>query len=101
MGKPSQLGLASLALACALNVAAPLAHAQIDLDLTEHDGGFSASLEEREAWLYAEAGRHIRAREMADAILVKHPDSFVAHLVIGYVNHYAEADFPRALFYLE
>jgi tetratricopeptide (TPR) repeat protein len=101
MGKPSQLGLASLALACALNVAAPLAHAQIDLDLTEHDGGFSATLEEREAWLYAEAGRHIRAREMADAILVKHPDSFVAHLVIGYVNHYAEADFPRALFYLE
>lgn len=91
-------------LLCALGVCAltgPRAHAQIDLDLTEHDNGFAATLEEREAWLYAEAGRHIRAREMADAILVKHPDSFVAHLVIGYVNHYAEADFPRALFYLE
>ena len=98
-----RLGLGSLALACAISITAPQTktHAQIDLGLTEHDGGFSATLEEREAWLYAEAGRHIRAREMADAILAKHPDSFVAHLVIGYVNHYAEADFPRALFYLE
>jgi tetratricopeptide (TPR) repeat protein len=97
----SKLGVGCIALACALSICAPRTWAQIDLDLTEHDGGFSATLEEREAWLYAEAGRHIRAREMADAILVKHPDSFVAHLVIGYVNHYAEADFPRALFYLE
>ena len=77
------------------------ARAQIDLDMAELDNGFAATPEEREAWLFAEAGRHIRARELADAILRKHPDSFVAHLVIGFVNHYAEADFPRALFYLE
>jgi tetratricopeptide (TPR) repeat protein len=77
------------------------ARAQVDLELPEIDSGFSASQDEREAWLFAEAGRHIRAREMADAILRKHPDSFVAHLVIGFVDHYAEADFPRALFHLE
>ncbi|MET0387290.1 MAG: hypothetical protein ABW321_15080 [Polyangiales bacterium] len=78
-----------------------VARAQVDLDLSELDNGFAATQDEREAWLFAEAGRHIRARELADAILRKHPDSFVAHLVIGFVNHYAEADFPRALFYLE
>jgi len=80
---------------------APRALAQVDLDVAELDNGGSASAEEREAWLFAEAGRHIKAREMADAILRKHPESYIANLVIGYVNHYAEADFPRALFYLE
>lgn len=89
-------------LLAALSCSAPrAARAQVDLDLAELDGGFAASQEEREAWLFAEAGRHIRARELADQILKKHPDSFVAHLVIGFVNHYAEADFPRALFFLE
>jgi tetratricopeptide (TPR) repeat protein len=81
-------------------IAQPVA-AQVDLEMPESDSGFAATQAEREAWLFAEAGRHIRARELADAILRKDPDSFVAHLVIGYVNHYAEADFPRALFYLE
>lgn len=76
--------------------------AQIALDPLEvEDTGFEATTDEREAWLFAEAGRHIRAREMAEAVLKKNPNSFVAHLVIGYVNHYAEADFPRALFHLE
>jgi tetratricopeptide (TPR) repeat protein len=94
-------GWRAFALACLLLTAAASARAQVDLGMPESDSGFAASQDEREAWLFAEAGRHIRAREMADAILKKHPDSFVAHLVIGYVNHYAEADFPRALFFLE
>jgi tetratricopeptide (TPR) repeat protein len=81
---------------------ARIASAQFALDpLEAEDPGFEATTDEREAWLFAEAGRHIRAREMAEAVLKKNPSSFVAHLVIGYVNHYAEADFPRALFHLE
>ncbi|MEY4575399.1 MAG: hypothetical protein RL701_102, partial [Pseudomonadota bacterium] len=32
-------------------------HAQVDLDLSELDNGFAATPEEREAWLFAEAGR--------------------------------------------
>jgi tetratricopeptide (TPR) repeat protein len=89
--------LALLLCLCAMRPAV----AQLELEMPEGDSGFGASQEEREAWLFAEAGRHIRARELADAIIRKDPNSFVAHLVIGYVNHYAEADFPRALFYLE
>jgi tetratricopeptide (TPR) repeat protein len=91
----------SFALLAAISCSLPQAHAQVDLDPAELDNSYAAAPEEREAWLFAEAGRHIRAREMADAILKKHPDSFVANLVIGYVDHYAEADFPRALFHLE
>ena len=94
---PAWILLLLLSLAALVQPAA----AQVDLELPEIDSGFSATQAEREAWLFAEAGRHIRARELADGILRKNPDSFVAHLVIGYVNHYAEADFPRALFYLE
>ncbi len=87
---------------CALALLALPARAQVALDPGEGStAGFEASDAEHEAWLFAEAGRHVRAREMADAILKKHPDSFVANLVIGYVNHYSEADFPRALYHLE
>ena len=72
----------------ALASSVPHARAQVDLDIAEiESNGSSATPEEREAWLFAEAGRHIKAREMADTILRKHPESFVANLVIGYVNH--------------
>ncbi|HEX2679476.1 MAG TPA: hypothetical protein VHM19_22650, partial [Polyangiales bacterium] len=86
---------------CALALPAGT-RAQLAIDPNEGAfSGFEATDAEREAWIFAEAGRWVRAREMADAILKKHPDSFVAHLVIGYVNHYSEADFPRALFHLQ
>lgn len=88
--------------AAVLVVARVPARAQIALDALEaRSAGFEATDAEQEAWLFAEAGRHVRAREMADAILKKNASSYVAHLVIGYVNHYSEADFPRALFHLE
>ncbi|HKU41799.1 MAG TPA: hypothetical protein VJR89_26765, partial [Polyangiales bacterium] len=91
-----------VALLCAAGSGLAPAAAQVALDpLEAQDPGFEATNEEQEAWLFAEAGRHIRARELAEAVLKKNPSSFVAHLVIGYVNHYAEADFPRALFHLE
>jgi tetratricopeptide (TPR) repeat protein len=81
--------------------AAPL-QAQVSLDPSElANPGLGATPAELEAWAAAEAGRHVRARELAQKILDKNRDSFVAHLVIGYVNHYAEADFPRALYHLE
>lgn len=77
-------------------------HAQVELDPESAViSGYEASPDEQEAFAYAQAGRHIKARELAEAILKKKQSSFIAHLVIGYVNHYAEADFPRALFHLQ
>ncbi len=62
--------------------------------------GLEAAPDELEAWRHASARRYIRAREMAEAILRRDNKSFVAHLVLGLVQHYAEANFPRALFHL-
>ena len=63
--------------------------------------GLDARPQEREAWAYVEARKYIRGRELAEGILAAHPDSFVAHLCLGTVQHYAEANFPRAVFHLE
>ena len=63
--------------------------------------GLDASEEELAAWKLVEARRHIKAREQAEAILKERPRSFVAHLVLGFVHHYGEADFPRALYHLK
>lgn len=63
--------------------------------------GMQAEREETRAWRLAEAGRMIKAREAATTLLKRRPRSYVAHLVLGYVQHYAEGNFPRALFHLE
>ena len=57
--------------------------------------------DEREAWRLASSGRHIKAREMAERVVEEDPTSYVGHFVLGFVQHYAEANFPRALFHLD
>ncbi len=85
-----------------LLLAAQPASAQFALDPAETEStGLDATASESEAWQLAQSGNHIRARELAETIRKKNAGSFVAHLVIGYVDHYAEADSPRALFHLE
>jgi tetratricopeptide (TPR) repeat protein len=62
--------------------------------------GLQARPEERAAWELTQQQQHIRAREAAEKILKRDPSSFVAHLVLGYAQHYAEANLPRALYHL-
>jgi tetratricopeptide (TPR) repeat protein len=63
--------------------------------------GLEGTPEELRAHCEAEQQRHfIRARELADAILARDPGSYVGHYVLGYVYHYGEANFPRALYHL-
>lgn len=63
--------------------------------------GLEGTPEELRAHCEAEQQRHfIRARELAEAILDRDPRSFAAHYVLGYVYHYGEANFPRALYHL-
>ncbi|MEC7521366.1 MAG: hypothetical protein VYE22_15925 [Myxococcota bacterium] len=61
--------------------------------------GLGAELDEARAWDEAEQGHHIKARELAEAILRDRPDSFVGHFVLGWVHHYGEANFARALYH--
>jgi tetratricopeptide (TPR) repeat protein len=62
--------------------------------------GLEASEAEHQAFGLAEQRRWIRAREEAEKILAKDRNSFVAQLVLGQVQHYGEANAPRALFHL-
>jgi hypothetical protein len=61
--------------------------------------GEGAEPEELTLWELIERQRYVRAREEAENYLLDHPDSYVAHLVLGAAHHYGEANFPKALFY--
>lgn len=66
-------------------------------------GGMSdelgVQLDEERAWGEAQQGHHIKARELAEGVLRERQGSFVAHFVLGYVHHYGEANFARALYH--
>ncbi|MET0344063.1 MAG: hypothetical protein ABW252_23820 [Polyangiales bacterium] len=70
-------------------------------ELLDAPAGFEARADELEAFYAAVSGKLIRARELAEKILGERRDSFVAHYVMGEVEHDAEANFPRAVFHLE
>jgi len=75
-------------LVAADDIAAPL---QLD--------GEEAEPEELSLWDLVERERYVKAREEAEAYLIGHPSSYVAHLVLGMAQHYGEANFPKALFH--
>jgi tetratricopeptide (TPR) repeat protein len=55
--------------------------------------------EELALWELVERQRYVKAREDAEEYLAEHPNSYVAHLVLGMAQHYGEANFPKALFH--
>ncbi|MCS6858073.1 MAG: hypothetical protein NZM37_10220, partial [Sandaracinaceae bacterium] len=64
--------------------------------------GQAATKEELLAACLAEVfQRFVRAREKAEQIIAKNPNSYVAHYVLGLVHHYGEGNFARALFHLK
>ncbi len=73
--------------------------AQFDA-LPDATQGMGAEPEEWRLLHLSEEGKHIEAREAAEAWLKRHPDSYVAHFVLGLVQHYAEANLPQALHHL-
>jgi tetratricopeptide (TPR) repeat protein len=92
--------VAAAALALGLGCAAA-AHAQNLQDADELTlQGQDATPAELEAWRHIEEGKYVRARELGERILQREPSSFVAHLVVGYAQHYAEDNLPRALYHL-
>src|SRR5687768_2567541 len=95
---------ARVLVACAwLLAAAPSVdvRAQGMIELADAPPGLEASPEELDAFWSVMSERLIHARELATKILRKNPRSFVAHYVMGEVEHDAEANFPRAVFHLE
>ena len=80
-----------------LGVAVEGVRAQTSVSGISDDLG--VQLDEERAWDEAQSGHHIKARELAEAILRERPDSFVGNFVLGFVHHYGEANFAQALFY--
>ena len=57
------------------------------------------SVAEEDAILAVDQNQMIRARELGEALVAQHPTSFIGHLVLAYAQHFAEANFPRALYH--
>ncbi len=83
-------------LVASFGVAAALVEGQLPL---EEGAEFGAELDASLAFEEARQGHNIRAREIAERILRRDPDSYEANFVLGFVHHYGEANFARALFY--
>jgi tetratricopeptide (TPR) repeat protein len=81
-------------LSSALAALATGVHAQ--LDLSDEAGG---ALDEELALGEAVEGNHIKAREIAERVVRANPRSFAGHFVLGFVHHYGEANFARALYH--
>ncbi len=79
---------------------ARVAHAQTEISIAEAELSLGVTPQELEAIEHADAGRHVRARELAEKILARDSSSFAAHYVLGLVQHFGEANLPAALFQL-
>src|SRR5262245_41058757 len=65
------------------------------------DPMLNGNTEEREALASLEAGKPIRARELAEKVLQDSPDSFLATWVLSQVFHLEEGRHPRARYLVE
>ena len=63
--------------------------------------GAPGTADERGAWGLFRAERPFEARDVATAILRRDPSSYIAHFVLANVEHFREANFPRALFHAQ
>jgi hypothetical protein len=90
------------ALALALATGAPRrAAAQASAPAAAVDAAARAGTpEELEAYALVRQERFVKARELAEAILRRHPKSFAAHYVLGAAFYYGEGNLPRALYQL-
>ena len=93
MKQTTRVALVAL-LSCALAALATGVHAQ--LDLSEEAG---LALDEQRAFAKAAEGRHIKAREIAERVVRANDRSYAGHFVLGFVHHYGEANFARALYH--
>jgi tetratricopeptide (TPR) repeat protein len=91
------LVVAAVALAVA-TVAAVQAQDLLDaLPLVEQ--GAEAAEDELTLWRLVETDRLVEARRLAEELVARDSRSYVGHFVLGWVQHYAEANFPKALFH--
>ncbi len=96
MKRPARIALALTLASASVMGAGAVVHAQLQAGMPDELG---VQLDEERAWSEAQQGHHIKARELAESVVRERPDSFVGNFVLGYVHHYGEANFAKALFY--
>jgi tetratricopeptide (TPR) repeat protein len=65
------------------------------------EDGEASTEDEYAAFIAMASEEFIRAREEADHVIKSHPESFIAHYILGMVERQAEGNFPRSVFELE
>ena len=105
------LGLAAVCLAAALSVH-PAAAQDDDFGVGDQDpldallddslpSGMGGDFRAYQGYMALRAGRSVRAREEAEAVLADAPDSIAGHALMGAVLHDGEGDLARALHHAE
>ncbi|MEO0325112.1 MAG: hypothetical protein AAF447_19285, partial [Myxococcota bacterium] len=95
------LAAASASFAQSEDAPAGGALAGLEAALAQAEPGAPGTGGELRAWALVRERNLIGAREAATELLRREPRSYVAHFIVGYALHYAEASFPRALFHHE
>ncbi|MEM7351728.1 MAG: hypothetical protein AAF657_13105, partial [Acidobacteriota bacterium] len=63
--------------------------------------GFGRDAMVAAAWQALDAERFIRARELAQRVIEKDPNSVAGHTILGFVQHRSEGNLPVALYHLK
>lgn len=91
-----------MAVVTAAVAAGAIARAQPDQDLLDYmpadPPGYGGTKQELLAWHLFQADKLIDARQAAEKVVRRHPRSYIGHFVLGLVQHYGEANFPKALY---
>ncbi len=83
------------------DVVDPFADMLEALDEDAMPPGFGGGEMVAAAWRALDARRYIRARELAEVILEKDPESIAGHAILGIVHHRAEGNLPISLYHLK
>lgn len=69
-------------------------------DFIAPQAGAPGTPEELRAFSYVQQNKLIKAREAGEALVRANPESHVGEFVLAWAHHYAEANFPMAMFHM-
>lgn len=71
------------------------------IDVVDPTAGLGRDLRAQMGFEAVRSGANVRAREIAEQILIENPDDFTGHALLGMAQHRGEGNLPRAYFHLQ
>ncbi len=71
------------------------------IELLDQTAGLGLDLRAQAGFETVRAGGYVRAREIAEEILLEDPEAFTGHVLLGMAQHRGEGNLPRAFFHLQ